>query len=149
MRMIWLLPAERALLALWVGAMWTTGYLVAPVLFTTLTSKAMAGTIAGRLFGIVGLMGVVVAVLLLLAVLARGPDSWRHWRFWTLLVMLAITAAGQFVILPKMDALKQLGGGIPPGGEIAARFGALHVASTVLFIINSLLGLVLVAAGLG
>lgn len=149
MRMTWLLPAERALLALWVGAMWTTGYVVAPVLFTTLTSKAMAGNIAGRLFGIVGLAGVVIALLLLGALLTRVPDGWRSWRFWTLAAMLAITSVGQFVILPQMDALKRLGGGIPPGGEIAARFGALHVVSTVLFIINSVLGIVLVAVGPG
>lgn len=149
MRLPWLLPTERVLLTLWVGAIWTVGYVVAPVLFTTLQSKAIAGTIAGRLFSMVGLAGLVVALLLLAAQALRTPNAWRTWRFWSLATMWIVTAVGQWLILPRMDALKQLGGGLPPGGAVAARFAVLHVWSTVLFIVNSVLGLALVAAGSG
>lgn len=143
-------PLERVILTLWVGGMWTVGFVVAPVLFTALESKTTAGQIAGRLFGYLSLAGLAFGVFLL-AVLALqdGVGTVRSWRAWAVLGMLLITAVGQFVILPQMDNLKRLsGGGIPATGEIAARFGALHAVSTVLFIMNSLLGLIVVAGGI-
>lgn len=144
-------PVQRIVLTLWVGGIWSIGYLVAPVLFGTLESKAVAGNIAGRLFSYLGAFGLVCGAFLLATLLWRdGIAAFRVWRLWALVVMLAFTAVGQFWILPRMDALKRLGGGeIPATGEIAARFGALHVGSTVLFLLNSVLGLVLVALGLG
>ena len=31
-------------LTLWIGALWTVGYVVAPTLFSTLSDRALAGT---------------------------------------------------------------------------------------------------------
>ncbi|MHB8562653.1 MAG: DUF4149 domain-containing protein, partial [Acidiferrobacteraceae bacterium] len=52
-------PLERVVLTLWVGGMWSVGYLVAPVLFSMLDSKTVAGNIAGRLFSYLGMAGLV------------------------------------------------------------------------------------------
>jgi hypothetical protein len=144
-------PLERIVLTLWVGGMWSVGYLVAPVLFSMLDSKTVAGNIAGRLFSYLGIAGLVCGgFLLVVFIWQHGISAVWSWRAWVLVTMLGVTAAGQFWILPRMDALKRLGGGhIPPAGEIAARFGALHVGSTALFVLNSMLGLLLVATGLG
>ena len=50
---------EHVVLTLWVGGMWTTGYLVTPVLFSTLQDRMLAGNIAGRLFGVLSVIGLV------------------------------------------------------------------------------------------
>ena len=41
--------SEKILLTIWVGAMWSVGYIVAPVLFQML-DKPVAGNVAGQLF---------------------------------------------------------------------------------------------------
>jgi hypothetical protein len=41
-----LLPAaERILLTLWVGALWVAGFIVAPLLFSELDDRALAGSL--------------------------------------------------------------------------------------------------------
>ena len=59
-----MLASERILLTLWVGGMWTIGYLVAPVLFGTLNDRQLAGDLAGFLFKIIGIIGLVSGVIL-------------------------------------------------------------------------------------
>ena len=39
---------ERLLLALWVGGMLMVGYVVTPVLFSSLDTRLLAGAVAGR-----------------------------------------------------------------------------------------------------
>ncbi|MGB5473694.1 MAG: DUF4149 domain-containing protein, partial [Gammaproteobacteria bacterium] len=51
------LTLERVLLTLWVGSLWVTGFMVAPVLFARLDDRALAGTLAGELFGLVAWLG--------------------------------------------------------------------------------------------
>ena len=60
-----LLAGERILLTLWVGGLWTIGYIVAPALFANLEDRALAGTLAGVMFEIVAYVGMFCAVLLL------------------------------------------------------------------------------------
>ena len=60
--------------------------------------------------------------------------------------MLVLVAVGAFVIQPQMVALKATG--IGPGTEQAAQFGRLHGISSVMYLINSLLGLALVVTGI-
>ncbi len=36
-------------LTLWIGGLWVIGYLVAPTLFYTLSDRALAGSLAGKL----------------------------------------------------------------------------------------------------
>ncbi|HEX7634207.1 MAG TPA: DUF4149 domain-containing protein, partial [Noviherbaspirillum sp.] len=42
--------ARLLIATLWVGSLWTVGYLVAPTLFATLSDRALAGMIAGSIF---------------------------------------------------------------------------------------------------
>ena len=58
---------ETIVQTLWVGALWTVGYLVAPALFEYLETPAEAGRIAGELFTIVTWLSMVCGALLLLA----------------------------------------------------------------------------------
>ena len=44
-------------ITLWVGGMWAIGYMVAPVLFSSLGDRQLAGLVAGKLFSLIGWVG--------------------------------------------------------------------------------------------
>lgn len=136
---------SRVLLTLWVGGMWTVGFIVAPTLFAMLEdNRVLAGSIAGRLFTIMSYIGLVCGTLLLIAVIVQyGKAVLRQWRAWVLLLMLVIICIGEFVLQPMMAQLREAG--LQDANAVA--FGRLHGVSSVLFLINSLAGLVLVIAG--
>lgn len=134
--------SESILLTLWVGGMWITGYMVAPILFTVLDDRQLAGNLAGHMFTSMSYIGLVCAVLLLAGGLFR--DGIKQWRNAVILLMLVIVVVGQFVLQPMMAELKALG--ITEGTASAAEFGRLHGVASVLFLVNSLAGLALVVA---
>lgn len=142
------LPAnagERILLTLWAGGLWIAGYLVAPLLFATLEERQLAGMIAGRVFTATSYLGLACGVLLLAGALYReGRRVVRDWRAAVVCVMLALTAAGEFLLQPRMAALKAEG--LLEGSAAAARFGLLHGISSSLWLVNSVLALALVMA---
>ena len=139
---MWLV-GERILLTLWVGSLWTTGYIVAPVLFKQL-DRVTAGNVAGQLFTIISYVGLIVVVLLLLvAILQSGLHALQSWRNRILLIMFLLILIGQFGLQPMMADLKAAG----LQGEHARQFATLHGVASVLYLINSILGLALVSWG--
>lgn len=137
---------DRTLLTLWIGGLWISGYLVAPVLFSTLDDRQLAGQIAGQIFQIMNYIGLVAGGYLLVSiVVCAGQNAFRRWQLWALIVMLLIIVIAAFVIQPMMQELKLQG--IAEGTKQAKDFGRLHGVSSILFLINSLLGLSLVATG--
>ncbi|MHB8345782.1 MAG: DUF4149 domain-containing protein [Acidiferrobacterales bacterium] len=150
-RVFALIAALQAVaLTLWVGSMWTVGYLVAPVLFRSLPDPMMAGDLAGRLFRIAGNLGLVCGAFLLGTVLfCDGWTEFRRWRPRVVLTMFAINLIGQFGLLPAMQKLKDLAHGrLVAATPLAHRFGMLHAVAGTLFLASSLLGLLLVMRGL-
>ena len=135
-----LLAGERILLTLWVGALWTIGYIVAPALFANLEDRALAGTLAGLMFELVAYIGIVCGALLLVFNQLRRSERRRNWRAAVLLLMLLLVCVGQFVLAPAIGELRV--------AEVtdSRAFANLHAAASVLYLINSLLGLALVAA---
>ena len=134
--------SERALLTLWVGGMWALGYIVAPILFPVLDARQLAGMIAGHTFTAMSYVGLACGSLLLIGgAYSRG---WKQWRHGVLLLMLVIVCVGQFILQPMMAELKAQG--IVEGSAAAATFGRLHGVASILFLINSLAGLVLVVS---
>lgn len=137
-----LLPAlERVLLTLWAGSLWVTGFMVAPVLFASLDDRALAGSIAGELFGLTAWLGLGCGLALLVAAYVRGGRG--GWRLWVMVIMLLLVAAGQFVLAPMIADLRASGQSGTP------RFGQLHGVASLLFLGTAMLGLGLVAAGPG
>jgi len=135
-----LLIGERIVLTLWVGGMWAIGYIVAPTLFSML-EKTVAGSVAGQLFTVMSYLGLVCGTLLIVGVVNRlGSQVTQHWVFWVLIVMVAVILIAQFVLQPMMAELKATG--ITDLNR--SEFGKLHGVASVLFLINSLLGLSLV-----
>lgn len=143
--MNYLAAGDRLLLTLWVGGLWTIGYIVAPTLFAMLDDRALAGRLAGQMFYIIALIGITAAPLLLLRRLITGGTQaiLRQWQSWILLAMLVLVAVGLFVLQPMMQELKAQG---LQGAETAAAFGRLHGISSVLYLLTSLGGLALVLA---
>jgi len=182
---------QSVLLALWVGGIWTIGYLVAPVLFTTLDDRSVAALVAGRLFSDSAIIGLYLGSLLLLLLLFAGQPlrrfwwvaplyfsmellgrftalpgaipalvyfagflaivgfqrhtgAHRQWQFWALILMLASTAAAYFYFTPAIEAMRQSG----EAARASAHFKMLHGAASILYLVTSLAGLALVAAGL-
>jgi hypothetical protein len=136
--------AERILLTLWVGALWAIGYLAVPVLFHYLPDRMLAGALAGHMFTLVAWLGIAAGVSLAIGELARHGFR-PGWRFWVVLLMLVLVAVGLFWLQPLMQALKE--GGLQEGSARAAEFGRLHGISASIYLVTSLAGLVLVAAG--
>jgi hypothetical protein len=132
---------ERILLTLWAGSLWVTGFMVAPVLFATLEDRALAGTLAGKLFSLTSYLGLVCGGLLL----AFNAVNYRTLNRRGLLLagMLLLVAAGQFVLAPMIAGLREQGLAASP------RFGQLHGLASVLYVITSLCALLLVAIGPG
>lgn len=134
---------ERILLTLWVGGMWTVGYIVAPVLFKTLDDRMLAGNLAGQMFTVMSYIGLFCAVFLIGGQVSQS-FAFNNWRLWVLVTMLLIVIIGQFVLQPMMAELKAAG----LEGETAKQFGRLHGVASILFLMNSIAGLVLVITGL-
>ena len=140
------LIGERLLLTLWVGALWAIGYLAVPTLFALLDDRILAGMLAGRMFTLVSYLGLVCGTLLLLATVVRqGRGVLRSVRAWLLLVMLLLVAAGEFGLQPLMAQLKAQG--LLEGSAQAVQFARLHGLASVLYLINSVCGLLLVGLG--
>ena len=132
---------------LWVGSLWAIGYLAASTLFYNLDDRVMAGFLAGRMFTWVALLGMACATWLLLFRLSRfGAGALKQAFFWLALVMLLLTLAQHFGIQPIMQQLKDQA--LPQDvmqSLFRDRFQAWHGVSSVVYLIESLLGLALVA----
>ena len=130
----------------WVGSLFTVGYLVVPTIFANLQDRQVAGMIAAAIFQAQAYVSVLVCVTLLLlanTLIKRNVENYRSTR-WLILVLLLISALTCFGLIPYMDALRQeaLLLGIPVmASPSASLFGRLHGISSGLFLIQSLLGL--------
>jgi hypothetical protein len=132
-------------IVLWVGSLWTIGYLVAPTLFMTLADRVLAGTIAGKLFRVEAWLSVAMAVLLLALIAGSVAASRaRTWLYRLTAVMLGCTLVGYFGLQPMMAALREAA----PGGVFSAdarlQFGVLHGVASGLYLIQSIAGIVLI-----
>lgn len=140
--MTYLAFAQRILLTAWVGGLWAIGYIAAPTLFATLDDRAMAGMLAGEMFHIINWLGLVCGISLLIITVKRYG---RVWQFWVLLIMVLIVVNNEFVLQPMMADLKTQG--LIDGSAAKSRFGVLHGVASLLYLLMSILGLMLVAVG--
>ncbi len=133
--------------AIWVGGLWVVGYLAAPTLFYTMDDRALAGMLAGKMFSHIAWLGLVCGGWLLLFRLSRsGTEALKQVFFWLVLVMLLLTAAQKFGIQPIMQQLKDQA--MPKDvmeSLFRDRFATWHGISSVVYLIESLLGLALLA----
>lgn len=140
--------AKVLIATLWVGSLWTVGYVVAPTLFSTLSDKALAGTVAGQLFRIEAWLSVVCgSALIALAIFASSDHNLKQRRILLAIIsaMLVCTLIGYFGLQPLMADLREAA---RPGGvmdsEVRMKFGIVHGLSAMFFLIQSLLGVALI-----
>ncbi|NWG39094.1 MAG: DUF4149 domain-containing protein [Hydrogenophilaceae bacterium] len=135
-----------ALLVLWVGGLWAIGYIAAPTLFAQLSDRQLAGNLAGELFKWIAWVGIIAGTYLLLFRLGRqGFQALKQAYFWIVLVMLLLTLGQHFGIQPVMQALKDQA--MPQAvmeSAFRSRFAAWHGVSSIVYLIESVLGLILV-----
>ncbi len=137
-----------ALLAvtLWVGGLWSIGYVAVPVLFQTLPDRMLAGMLAGKMFTLVAFISIGSACYLLVYHLnTLGKTAFRQTTFRVIIVMLLLALASQFGIQPIMADLKVLASPVDVmHSTYADRFRMLHGVSSISYLVQSLLGVVLV-----
>ena len=133
-------------ITLWVGGMWAIGYMAAPVLFSSLGDRQLAGMIAGKLFALIGWVGLACAAYLLIFLFVRwGGRFFKSAVFWLVLVMGLMVVASQFGIQPLMAQLKS--DALPREVMVSVlrdRFATWHGVSSILYLVQSMLGLWLV-----
>lgn len=137
---------QEVAVTLWVGGLWVTGYMAAPVLFHALSDRMLAGMLAGRMFTMISYIGMACGAYLLVYRIGRsGGSAFKEGFFWAVLVMLILTIAGHFGIQPIIERLKEAA--LPRDvmqTVFRDRFRAWHGISSILYLIQSLLGLFLV-----
>lgn len=134
------------LLVGWVGSLLTLGAIAAPVLFSALPDKQLAGMLAGKMFGVGAWVGLVSGVFLLVYAVARdGAKAFKSLFFWLILIMLGLTLAGHFGVQPILQNLKNQALPLAVMQSVFAdRFSQWHGISRILWIIQSTLGVILV-----
>ena len=134
---------------LWVGSILAVGYLVAPAIFSTLTDRQVAGMVAGSVFKVEAYLSTIVCIALMVLanlLVTRGLYQYKVIRL-ILLGMLLCSVTASFIFIPWMNTLRDqaLLNGMPvmlsPSADL---FGKLHGASSIVFMIQSALGIYLV-----
>lgn len=129
-------------LILWVGGLWVIGYLAVPTLFYSQPDRQLAGMLAGKMFEILGYVGIVCGLYLLLhRWMEVGKQVSRDISAWLVIAMLLITLVTLFYIQPLMADMKSQ---VLPldvmQSTFAGQFKMWHGISSVLYLIESLLG---------
>lgn len=133
-------------ITLWVGALWTTGASAYVIFHALPENTRLAGTLAGQLFTIVSYIGLASGFYLLIQRLVDyGASALKQSFFWAVFVMLLLVLASHFGIQPILAQLKA--SALPADvmhSVFADRFGKWHGIASVAYLVECLLGFVLV-----
>ena len=117
---------NRTLLALWAGALLWMGAVVAPTLFASLPSRALAGQTAGVLFAYLDWLGVACALWLFSCeARQRRLTASLAW-----LAVIAVLLLHRLWWAPEMARLKVAGLYL---SDNASRFGIMHGVSSATY----------------
>lgn len=133
---------QALILVVWVGALVAMAALVAPVLFQVL-EQAEAGKVVSELFHRLAWSGLICGSLLILVRWGMKGWVWRDAQVILPLLMMVCVAAGYFGLQPLMEASRGLRGDAT-GGTVASNFLLLHSLSALIYLLQTLFGLVLV-----
>lgn len=132
-------------ITMWIGGLWAAGA-AAYILFDTLQDKQLAGQLAGKVFSYVSYLGLFSAFFLLIQRLFTfGTLALKQGFFWAVFVMLLLVLAGHFGIQPILAQLKA--DAFPSDvmqSVFADRFRAWHGVASIAYVLQCLLGLVVV-----
>lgn len=127
----------------WIGGLWIIGTVVTPVLFSML-DRVTAGMVAGKLFSAIAWVGLVCGIILLVDEIWRnGVRGMKEAAFWLVVGMLACTIINQFAVAPIIVDLKQQMNHAAEG-MFGGGFATWHAISSLIYLVQSLMGLVYV-----
>lgn len=136
----------RILMVAWAGSLWFAGFFAAPVLFSSIDNRMLAGDIAGQFFAAVNWAGLVIVALIFIRQCKQVERLFRDWGMIALMVIWLILVVLLCVITPEMQSIKEITEWrLNP--ELSARFGMFHGLSSVLYMLNSALVLFLIVQG--
>ncbi len=132
-------------LTIWLGGLLAIGYLAVPVLFHALPDKQLAGQLAGAMFNALGYVGMICGVILLLTKRYVQPAHfWRNPSVWIIAAMLGLSLIIQCGLSPIMAQLKLHAQPLDVmHSSDAAQFKMLHGVSSILYLLESVLGVIL------
>ncbi|MDX8412559.1 MAG: DUF4149 domain-containing protein [Mariprofundales bacterium] len=145
--------ACRICLALILGLLVVSGYVVAPQLFAHASSRMVAGALAGHVFHLanIALLLLALACATFWLRLQSSGSVIGRLRWGLLAAVVLLVASNQWGISPQMEMVKAL---MPQGYDALAsdnplrlRFGMLHGISAILHLLASLLAVALVGLG--
>lgn len=140
--------AIRFSLALMMGLLAVSGYIVAPVLFAHAGSAELAGMLAGNVFHLAN-TGVLILGVAVASFWLRGGSAGKlNWSL--MLILLAAVAANEFALAPVMQEIKQAAGpmdALAKDDPQRMAFGMWHGISALLHMLASLAAIVLVMLG--
>ncbi|HEY6271922.1 MAG TPA: DUF4149 domain-containing protein [Terriglobales bacterium] len=98
-------------MVVWIGGIIFFAFVVAPTLFTVLSSPQMAGGVIGPTLNKLHFMGLVSGVVFLICSLLLNRRQYAQLRVLTathflIVLMLALTAVSEFVITPRIRELR-------------------------------------------
>ncbi|HEY7097050.1 MAG TPA: DUF4149 domain-containing protein [Terriglobales bacterium] len=139
-------------LIVWLGGIIYFSFVVAPTVFAVLPTRHLAGNVVARSLTALHWMGIVSGLVFVMCSMivtrastgAAEPLAVRHILVY---LMLALTAISQFIIFPKMMAIRNSLGEIDSillTDPARVLFDSLHVWSTRLEVGVFVLGLALV-----
>ena len=133
---------KRLVLTVWLGMIWSVGYLAAPILFETLDDRALAGLVAGKLFTAVAWVSLVAGPIMALLIMATSERSRRRsLKLICVVLVMASIASVHWIFTPMMEVARL------PDGTPGESFLMIHGASSLVYLLGSLLGLVLLWPG--
>jgi len=138
----------RLALAMMLGLIVVSGYVVTPLLFAKLATSAEAGRLAGELFHLVNI-GVLILAAAVAGFWIRIKEPGRlNWIMLAAVVLLL--ALNEFILFPQLAELKAQTG---PIDQLAAddvrrgEFGILHGASAIVHLLAAVASAILVMLG--
>ncbi|GAB2890315.1 DUF4149 domain-containing protein [Uliginosibacterium flavum] len=132
-------------ITLWVGSLWAIGYISAPTLFLFVADRSLAGTVAGKQFAAVAYLGMACAAYLFAYLFfSEGARAFRLLVLWLIALMLLLVLAGHFGVAPIIEQLRGATAREMVEGVVRNRFQTWHGIASLLWLIQSVLGLALV-----
>lgn len=136
---------HRLLLVAFLGALVLFATTITPALFATVP-PASAARVVGRVLPVLDAVGLVLG---LLAVLLGATGRSGRAAVVLGLALAALAGCSLFLVTPEIASIRRLTGDgisqLAPGDPLRRRFGTLHGASTVLFALQAVLAVALVA----
>lgn len=136
---------HRLLLVAFLGALLLFATTVTPALFAAVPPST-AARVVGRVLGVLDAAGLLLG---LTAVVLGATGRSGRAAVVLGLGLAALAACSLFLVTPEIASIRRATGEalsqLPPGDPIRRRFGTLHGASTVLFGLQAVLAVALVA----